>query len=364
MKMKSTNNSSTLILQLGLILLFPFSSFSQNLLNNSAFENDSKYWDVNEMKTEINAESGFGGKSDDNKLAEIDNESGLRQTATLKSGYEYLITFTGSRNINKNTPDEAGIIIYVIGVSTGNAYLKYPVSYKNTEFELVGHKVLFTIPTDAKDEDFYIEFVGYNNSTKYGVVVDDIELALFGTLPVKLISFSGEIRNNQTILNWKTANEINNKHFIIERSANGNTFESIGTVTTGLVINNNYSFTDSKPGTGTQFYRLRQVDQDGRATFSKIVTVKYLKDISGIKIFPTVATTEVNFNLSAAAATTIEVNIYDVTGKKMMQANKTISTGANQQSVEVAPLQAGLYYLQIKNSNGTINFTQPFQKAN
>ena len=70
------------------------------------------------------------------------------------------------------------------------------------------------------------------------------------------------------VLSWKTASEINNSHFEIERSNNGKDFIKIGEIAGQGTSNSTkrYQFTDKNPGSAQQYYRLKQVDFDGKFT--------------------------------------------------------------------------------------------------
>ncbi|TAD86906.1 MAG: hypothetical protein EAY75_06760 [Bacteroidetes bacterium] len=95
------------------------------------------------------------------------------------------------------------------------------------------------------------------------------------SLPVKLLSFSGKRLASNVALSWVTANEQNNRHFNIERSGDGTSFKTIGTVagrgnSTTTVA---YDYTDAQVPTGNLFYRLQQVDFDGKSTYSQIILI-------------------------------------------------------------------------------------------
>lgn len=92
-------------------------------------------------------------------------------------------------------------------------------------------------------------------------------------LPIQLIEFRGSSRPHDVLLEWVTASEMNNKEFLIERSADGRTFEAIGTVpgagysTTRL----EYTWIDDEPLPSAAYYRLRQMDFDGSHTLSDVI---------------------------------------------------------------------------------------------
>jgi hypothetical protein len=94
-------------------------------------------------------------------------------------------------------------------------------------------------------------------------------------LPVELISFQGRTIGEENLLTWSTATEHNNDHFDVERSADGAEFEWIGTMdgagNSQQVIN--YELNDRQPLRGYNYYRLKQVDIDGTATYSNVVAL-------------------------------------------------------------------------------------------
>jgi surface protein len=94
-------------------------------------------------------------------------------------------------------------------------------------------------------------------------------------LPVKLISFTGNIRENTVLLSWETSSELSNEGFDIEKSANARTFEKIGFVDGGgdSKIKKVYRFIDINPLT-TTYYRLKQRDFGGEFEYSRIISVK------------------------------------------------------------------------------------------
>src|SRR5690606_16419073 len=93
------------------------------------------------------------------------------------------------------------------------------------------------------------------------------------TLPISLTRFEVHSIEESARLSWSTASEINNDYFIIERSTDGGDFKAIAMVagagnSTNLI---DYEFTDRSPVTGRSYYRLRQVDYDGRSSVSDII---------------------------------------------------------------------------------------------
>ncbi len=96
-------------------------------------------------------------------------------------------------------------------------------------------------------------------------------------LPIELLSFTAQLKNNVVELKWSTASETNNDFFTIERATDVEHFETILTLdgkgTTKEL--NHYSLKDSSPLYGRSYYRLKQTDFDGKFTYSEVKTIDY-----------------------------------------------------------------------------------------
>ena len=109
----------------------------------------------------------------------------------------------------------------------------------------------------------------------------------YSTLPLKWISYTGQKIFNQIRLNWITANEINTHHFIVERSLDGSNFKIIKQIPAKENSGNEISYEsiDDNPKNGVNYYRIKQVDKDGKFTYSKVVSVE-VKNPTIAEIFP------------------------------------------------------------------------------
>lgn len=104
-------------------------------------------------------------------------------------------------------------------------------------------------------------------------------------LPIKLLTFSGIQVNNTIELSWLTASEINNDHFEVEK-LKGDDFENIGKVEGAGNSNQklSYQLVDIQPG-DVNYYRLKQVDYDGKESFSEVIAVEYIENNGTIEIY-------------------------------------------------------------------------------
>lgn len=139
--------------------------------------------------------------------------------------------------------------------------------------------------------------------------------AVASTLPVKLTSFIAKKEGENVQLYWSTSSEINNKKFVIERSADAMHFLTIGEVqgagTTALSVQ--YSFTDYNALFGKNFYRLKQIDFDGREDISNIRSVNFDKEAAPFRVYPNPVTNE--FSIAGNAEHILSLQLTDITGK-------------------------------------------------
>ena len=120
------------------------------------------------------------------------------------------------------------------------------------------------------------------------------------------------MNNSEVILRWETASEEDNSHFVVERSADGNSFEAIGTVagngTTSEI--NHYSLVDKDPYYGYNYYRLKQVDFDGDYEYSQIETVIISsQDVPDVIIYPNPVLTTTTLRVVTPFETDAQVEV-------------------------------------------------------
>lgn len=164
-----------------------------------------------------------------------------------------------------------------------------------------------------------------------------------GPLPVTLNSFKGVLENHNVQLFWSTSSEINNKGYEVERSKDGNAFETIGFVAGAGNSNKlvNYQYSDKNIHAALLYYRLKQIDYDGNFKYSEIVTLNN-EDIK-VVISPNPFTNEINV-VAASSGQTITAEIIDITGK-----TQKVQTGTGKITVPTQDLPHGVYFISIDN---------------
>ena len=137
-------------------------------------------------------------------------------------------------------------------------------------------------------------------------------------LPITLLSFTAEAKDDQVLTSWITASELNNDFFTIERSADAQVFKPIGRVN-GAGTNHGtltYSFLDDAPLSGISYYRLRQTDFDGATTLSDVRSVEFYS--SGKFSLDMAYRSEAGMSLAyTSTAPYLTVEIFDVFGQRV-----------------------------------------------
>lgn len=187
---------------------------------------------------------------------------------------------------------------------------------------------------------------GYNY--KYGY--ESYAGTISSILPVRLLSFTGNLVKNDAALAWKTTNEINNSYFIVQRSLDGAAFSNVGSVAAAnnQAAVNNYTFTDADVtalNANALYYRLQQVDKDGKSTLSNIVKLD-IASFSGITISPNPAH-KTAYIRSSITINNALVMLTDMNGHVLYTAKQNIRAGA-QVPVNIERLAAGTYNVTLQ----------------
>jgi hypothetical protein len=174
--------------------------------------------------------------------------------------------------------------------------------------------------------------------------ISGMAAAAITPLPVKLVSFKGAAQDGSTRLTWSTATEIDNEKFVVERSQDGKTFKAVGEVkgngNSNMLLH--YSFTDNTPLSGTNYYRLKQIDFDGQFEYTRIIAL-HVGVISASSVYPTLAVSEVTVKLQPAASGS-NVAILDLSGKQVaLVQNYTDSKLV----LPVEHLKSGVYFVTV-----------------
>jgi hypothetical protein len=172
-----------------------------------------------------------------------------------------------------------------------------------------------------------------------------------GTLPVVYQSFTVTYSNNAVLVTWTTAQELNNNHFEVEKSTDGNNWTAIASVSAvgNSTISSNYSFTDKSLHAAIAYYRIRQVDNDGANTYTEIKAVK-TNSTASTKIYATQQNIQIDFNKEMTS--NYSVRIINLNGQVMLK--KDYNTTASAIAVSHNGMPRGLYIVQVSDGKDWI----------
>jgi hypothetical protein len=176
-------------------------------------------------------------------------------------------------------------------------------------------------------------------------------------VPVALVSFTGKPVNKTVELNWRTTSEFNFKNYDVEKSADGINFQNLVQVAArgGANVPANYATVDHYPYPNYSYYRLKTINIDGSYAYSEIVRVKTEnRAISLTRLFPNPTSSFINYEIVAANAQTLSVEIFDIAGRKMMNQTIHLSQGINEKQLNLTNMSAGSYIIQFKDAQDNV----------
>lgn len=197
----------------------------------------------------------------------------------------------------------------------------------------------------------------------------EVTVTISCALPVTLTRFNGAKEGNKNVLRWITSSESNNNGFEVQRSTDGVQYTSIGYVQSLAIGGNsantlNYLFTDNSYSGMVQYYRLRQVDNNGRSQLSNVVMIREPNPIalSIVDVYPNPATSIVNVVMSAPASDKATAMITDVLGNIVSSKQVVLQKGNNLVSFNIGELAAGSYFVKLICNNNCPKAVAKFVK--
>jgi hypothetical protein len=272
---------------------------------------------------------------------------GISWTApsTGVDGGGYMV-IRGTSDLSSTDPNVNGI--YAVGNSVGSASVVY-----------CGTSTSFTDAGLTEGTTYYYKIYTVDKAYNYSTgLASDPAVAL----PVEMTSFTATSSANNAILNWKTATEVNNYGFEIERrsvaSVNSKSVEwtKIGFITGNGTSNSahNYSYADASVSSGTYAYRLKQIDHDGTYKYSSEaeVSIQVPNTFALNQNFPN------PFNPTTTIAYTIpeqgmvSLIVYDVLGRQVgTLINEYKSAGSYTVSLDASKLSSGVYFYCLQSGS-------------
>jgi hypothetical protein len=283
------------------------------------------------------------------------NSGGTYAAQYRKAGYgNYTIdpgtqsSFTGYQVSNVEywniTPAAAGTVDSItFNYNDANSQITDPLNMRMAHF-------------DGTDWNDVAGIPGVSNTTTAGNItitgVSTFSLFTFSSatgvvVPVKVSSFSARKQQTNVQLNWTTEQEINSQSFTIERSVDGIKWISLASIAAAgnSQVKRNYQAIDYHPAKGINYYRLKEVDMDGRFTVSETRSVYFDNDVQ-LVLAPNPVTNKVTIYIPGNTSS-VSIKIFNTQGQLM----KTVFSNEETIPVNITGFARGVYSVKVIGKN-------------
>jgi hypothetical protein len=219
----------------------------------------------------------------------------------------------------------------------------YILSQSNNEMIKIGN----TIKLKGNGNNYMVGGPSFANSTTGNYPNGFLVLS---ALPVTFGSFDLAKADNNVVVKWSTAQEFNNDNFEVQRSADGNSWTVISVVK-GMGTSNTttqYAFTDKAMKAAVAYYRIRQVDLDGKSVYSAIKKISGIETIKAAKIYA--AGTSIKIELNAEFKNYLSVRLFNCDGQLVAQVSKQPNSYII--TVDNMNVNKGIYIVQVADAQG------------
>ena len=272
-----------------------------------------------------------------------------------KTDVTYQTSFTGSILSFENTSNYPSKL--ATGTATVGAYNSFTINVSSTSvvtvsvngYTLPVTRTAATLTASAPNPRyaaFGTDFTGF----KIKNIVASKGSNQNSPLPVTLVSYTATKKANGSQLNWETASESNNSHYLVYRSTDGANFKQIAKIT-GNNKASIYQYLDQSPASGDNYYKLVQFDFDGKFEELGIRAVNFELQVDNtVSIYPKPADDKLNLSFNRTFDSDISVKIFDLSGREVQ---KTIITAQKEAVNYVLDLDekinSGIYIINISS---------------
>ena len=307
--------------------------------------NDNGYYRVNDGMC-------GGWTKSDNK-----GQHNPKVTNGYVDGYSGVISVTAV--IQRGTALTGSTITYdVISAPTTSFPVTMDLYFDSpTLSRIEGNDVYLTSNTETvvTDGPFTTPFTPYNANllvvvkSSLGCIDKVMFVPNLSILAVKLIYFQGNQNNEATKLQWNVAQNESTDHFEVEKSNNGKDFITIGLISgNNRTGSENYSFSESIDAKDKVFYRLKIIDKNEKAEYSRVLTFQKKAASAGLTVINNPATDKLTIAFHALAEQKISLKVYDMMGKVRMQQLVNSYRGTNQVSLRLPnSFTSGTYVIEM-----------------
>ncbi|MBL7752837.1 MAG: T9SS type A sorting domain-containing protein [Chitinophagaceae bacterium] len=201
-------------------------------------------------------------------------------------------------------------------------------------------------------------------ATTYGAYIHKMT-SNFAT-PVALTSFDGQWKAEGNEIRWQTSMELNNDYFEIQRAVDAVHFTGIAKVegqgNSNLLTN--YEYMDFARETGTNYYRLKQVDFDGRVSYSETIELKPAETTNGVvSVFPNPSNGIFQVEIFNERETRLALHLTDLKGAVLLNEYRTLPKGQQHFEIDLSDKPEGVYILQLESPGSKKSIVKLFKKG-
>jgi trimeric autotransporter adhesin len=242
-------------------------------------------------------------------------------------------------------------------VWNGSAY-QYVASYRipNTATYLSDSGDLYRVVVGTTASN--VTTPGCQNTDGVSIITLNV-INCYTPLYIDMLSFNGKLVTDHANLFWNTSKEDEPVHFDIEKSSDGINFTKIGTLNSYANYTsevNYYSFSDPAVFSGKTWYRIVMLSNKGAKKYSRTIQLSNEQIDFGLRNIINPFGNQLAFEVITTNNAKIDVSIIDLFGKTIKHKNYTVYSGVNSLSIEnTQALNPGIYILQVKSNNITIN---------
>ena len=182
-----------------------------------------------------------------------------------------------------------------------------------------------------------------------------------GLLALHILTFNGERGNGVSKLMWNASNDQEINFYVLERSYDGRTFDSVGVVISTRGIFTSYKYKDESAANNNAviYYRIKQITKTGTIDYSKVISLKENSNaIFFVKLWPNPVENVLNLNIALPTKSAITVSITDVTGKTFINKSFEAQKGDNMLSLfQLGKLHTGMYLIKVCTIDGCYSET-------
>jgi hypothetical protein len=173
-------------------------------------------------------------------------------------------------------------------------------------------------------------------------------------LPVTWVGFTATVAGADVDLNWEVAANESGKVYEVEHATDGVHFASVGQVA-NIASVKSYSFVHTNAGAGVHYYRIHEIDVDGKSIYSKVLSVAINATDFSVRVLnnPIVSQTDPEIEINAVNAGNASIEVWTAGGSRLNAIQQSVGAGPNRIRVPLGSQTAGTYVLKVRLNEGT-----------